>query len=1170
MPNLKFLIVEDDLFYQTYVNDLLAETGVDILNATDGEAGLDMAIAEKPDLIITDIEIPKIQGFVFFKKLREHPETKEIPVVMMSAKVEKALLEKHARLSLHAEGYLVKPFSGQVLIEMIRSVIGEDFGFSEVVIGPDQENSVDQPASSEVESAPEISQFPEEEPDTKEADRGITVLVVDDSRYICDVTRDFLEEADIETVTAGDGETGYKMACDLLPDLVLLDVQMPNMNGFVVCEMLRKQKETRNLPIILMSAVVDDESFQRHSKLRYHADAYLQKPFMKSELLELVRRFTSLGNGVSADVEAKTGFFVPPEDVNQSGGISGAAAPAVEPRVLEELKQAKAELKVMAERKSKLSAELDGVKLARDQMEAELFELRKTLDGNEGGFQDKLTLATQRFEEARTESERLAMENRALQSRLEEISSGDMAPHKLEELKKELKKTQEELSHRESENRSLSDKLLEAGSNLELKAQLTELGAKLQESSAMVLEMENRNKLLKEEVGKLRQGAIPDGGSADDSGQREALLKEIEALKRDLSAATEAKKEIEDQAKSLLGKRDKTPEADHIRQELDRTKVENQELAARVSQTEEKVRELEKVRSQLEKSQAETAELRKQLDSTSEDGNAELVTVRDKLSAALKRIQILEEEKDNLSSALWELEELRSRNAELGKLLEELRKENENSGKLAAKETQARMDLEGRLESQIDEKALLVAELEEARRQLDEGEASTARITDLESSLEGERKLRARTEEEIRDLKKGLESFGPEGDKIRQLEMDNRELRSVLKDTRKRCEQLEQRAGQTEVKGMGPGFETKGHDPNWDERLAQLENTLGETVREAQVILMEQKNRESGLEESVESLMRALEEERSAYRKEREAWSAREGELREAFEDALMESRRLMGEEAARLYPMHIPRRSRPLEVVTMKSRYGIAAAAALAALVLFSGGYFFRSKTGATSDQTVVPTQTQQAAPEPQITASNPPELWIGKSDTYEELWRRNTVQSVSEDMMIQATLHSRKELEAAIQYTATKEGWTRERTQKAMTDMAGTYNLSGSYYVTVYSKNLKGGYPGYADAFERHIVLRDQSGREARAHLPGELEGSKFITSRVSAAGKEMNPVFLYEVGLTVAFRREELADKPEGLQLVLYDIGAVPMRVLTWDMSVIGSLSFNEPAPKTTTGS
>ena len=163
-----------------------------------------------------------------------------------------------------------------------------------------------------------------------------------------------------------------------------------------------------------------------------------------------------------------------------------------------------------------------------------------------------------------------------------------------------------------------------------------------------------------------------------------------------------------------------------------------------------------------------------------------------------------------------------------------------------------------------------------------------------------------------------------------------------------------------------------------------------------------------------------------------------------------------------------------------------------------------------------------------------------------------------MSADMQIQATLHTREELVAAIEYTADREGWTRERTEKAMVDLDRTYNLSRSYYITVYSKNLKGGYPGYADNFEKHLALRDQNGREVRAQLPEELEGSKFITSRISAAGKEMNPDFLYEVGLTVAFPREDLTRHPEGLQLLLYDIGAVPMRVLTWDMSELGSLS------------
>jgi DNA-binding response OmpR family regulator len=1161
MPKLKFLVVEDDLFYQTYMNDLLAETDVDIVNASDGETGLAMAIAELPDLIITDIEIPKIQGFVLFKALRERPDTKDIPVIMMSGKVEKALLDRHSRLNVHAEGYLVKPFSGQVLIDMIRDVVGKDFGFSEVVIAPDIEGTTHHPEPAEANGAPEISQFPEEDNKVREGEEELTVLVVDDSRYICDITVDFMEELGIRAETASDGETGFNLASDLLPDLILLDVQMPNLNGFVVCEMLRKQEQTKNIPIILMSAVVDDESFQRHSKLRYHADAYLQKPFMKSELHELVRRFTHLGQSTSEDVESKTGFFVPLEEVNGPGKSEDEAVGAKDPKLVEELKQARSELEGKAARESQLIVEMEGVKKTKDQLEAELFELRKTVEGKESGLQDKLTLVTQRFEETRAESDRLTEENKTLQVRLEELSSDEKGTEELEELERILKNTRKELSDQVSENQALTEKLKDTESIVELETQLTEIGTKLEEASALALEMENRNKHLEEEISSLREKEIFDAGSGDGESGREDFQKEIESLRRDLTAAIAAKMEIEDQAKSLLENRGNADEKPFIKEELEKTKKENREFVSRIAEAEAKVKWFEEVQSQLGKVRSESEELRQQLDTVPEDINGELTTLKDKLSVALNRADSLEKERDNLSRTQEELEEVRSRNVEMEKLVEKLKKEGEECRKLAASETEARMDLEGRQENQAEEKAMLIGELEETKRQLNESEKATGRIVDLENRLEAERELRASAVKEVEVLKAEIEKTPAEAEKFQQLGKDNQELKAALREARKRCEEWEIKAGERRRHQVEESSYKENDTSHLDVRLDQLEEALGKTVREAQTILKEQKDRESTLEESVESLMRSLEEERSAYREDRESWSSREGELRDAFEDALRESRRLMGEEAARLYPMHIPRGSRPLEVVTSTSKYRIAAIAAIATLVLFGIGYFTKSKFDATSDKAVPPVQSMTPAPVPQISAGKPPEPWIARSgpeDTYEELWRRNTVQSVSDDMMIQATLHTKEELETAVKYTASKEGWTRERTFKAMADMAKTYNLAGSYYITVYSKNLKSGYPGYVENFERHIALRDQSGREVRAHLPGELEGSKFITSRVSAAGKEMNPVFLYEVGLTVAFSRKELAGKPEGLQLVLYDIGAVPIRVLTWDISGMGSLS------------
>ncbi|UCF89269.1 MAG: response regulator [bacterium] len=1164
MAKLKFLVVEDDLFYQTYVNDLLAETGVDIINAQDGEAGLSMAVEEQPHLIITDIEIPKIQGFVLFKMLRERAETKDIPVIMMSGKVEKALLDRHSRLATHAEGYLVKPFNGQVLIDMIREVVGEDFGYSEVMIDQESDGAHDVVQDpGDTNAAPEMSQFPDAHHDTKPFKHKITVLVVDDSKYICDMTGDFLEELDVRIETAFDGETGYKMASDLLPDLILLDVQMPNLNGFVVCEMLRKQEETKNIPIILMSAVVDDESFQRHSRLRYRADAYLQKPFMKSELHELVQRYTSLGDIAAVDVESKTGFFVPPEDFDEDAeGTTGRKA-AGDPKLAEELKQVKARLQSKTQRETALVTELDSEKKARDQLEAELFELRKIVEGKEGALQDKLTLATQRFEEARSESERLVEENKGLQARLDEYASAEEAAENAEELKEKIRGMEEELNASLSRNEELEQAIRDTESGTELKAQLSELGAKLQEAGAAALDLENRNRLLEEELAALEEkgGAEVQGGG--EGQERDELLKEIEGLKRDLAAATAAKSEIEDQAKALFETRarEDTGEVTRLREELERSIEENQDLVTRISEAESKVGWLDDIKEQLEKAQAESEALRKQLSGRSDETDAEVTTLRDKLSAAVKRAKSLEMENSNLAGSLEETEALLSSMEELQSHADELKKELEENRKLASIETEARKDLQAQLEKTRQVNADLEVKLEEARSSQKEGTKADGRLVELQTRLDNEKERLASAKTEIQSLQAQLKDYIEEETKVRKLAKDNKELREALKDARERLEILEKEKEESFGRAdddVPAGGRVSSEINN---RLDQLENTLEKTVKEAQTILKEHRDRESALEESVDSLMRSLQEEKTAYRKDREAWSAREGELRDAFEDALRESRRLMGEEAARLYPMHIPRTSRPLEVVTRTSRYGLAVAAAATAILVFAGGYLLKSKVDRPSGQTAAQVQSVSSPAKPQSPYGRPPEPWIARSgpeETYEELWRRNTIQSVSDDMLIQATFHTRDELEAAIKYTAAKEGWTRERIEQSMADLGKTYNLSGSYYITVYSKNLKSGYPGYADNFERHIALRDPSGREVRAHLPGELEGSKFITSRVSAAGKEMNPIFLYEVGLTVAFSRRELTGNPEGLQLVLYDIGAVPMRVLTWDMSIMGSLS------------
>jgi CheY-like chemotaxis protein len=80
----KILVVEDSLTQRTLLCDLLREDGYEVVEALNGHAGVQQALAHRPDLILTDVEMPVMDGIEMCKRLKENPATAEIPVVIMS------------------------------------------------------------------------------------------------------------------------------------------------------------------------------------------------------------------------------------------------------------------------------------------------------------------------------------------------------------------------------------------------------------------------------------------------------------------------------------------------------------------------------------------------------------------------------------------------------------------------------------------------------------------------------------------------------------------------------------------------------------------------------------------------------------------------------------------------------------------------------------------------------------------------------------------------------------------------------------------------------------------------------------------------------------------------------------------------------------------------------
>ena len=113
-----------------------------------------------------------------------------------------------------------------------------------------------------------------------------TILVVDDEAPIVDLVRCTLEDADVRVVEASDGAAALDLARRIKPDLVLLDVHMPRLDGLEVCRQLRREPDFARTPIIMLTAA--GQEADRSSGLSAGADEYLTKPFSPLALLALV------------------------------------------------------------------------------------------------------------------------------------------------------------------------------------------------------------------------------------------------------------------------------------------------------------------------------------------------------------------------------------------------------------------------------------------------------------------------------------------------------------------------------------------------------------------------------------------------------------------------------------------------------------------------------------------------------------------------------------------------------------------------------------------------------------------------------------------------------------------------------------------------------------------
>ncbi len=114
------------------------------------------------------------------------------------------------------------------------------------------------------------------------------VLVVEDSPAQREMITGLLRESGLDVTSVGDGIEALELIQGQKPDLVVLDIVMPGMNGYEVCRRLKSDPTTQSMPIVMCSS--KGEEFDRYWGIRQGADAYIAKPFQPQELVGTIRQ----------------------------------------------------------------------------------------------------------------------------------------------------------------------------------------------------------------------------------------------------------------------------------------------------------------------------------------------------------------------------------------------------------------------------------------------------------------------------------------------------------------------------------------------------------------------------------------------------------------------------------------------------------------------------------------------------------------------------------------------------------------------------------------------------------------------------------------------------------------------------------------------------------------
>lgn len=255
---IKILIIEDERSLVDLLVTKLRKVGYEVEPAYDGEAGYEKIQSFSPDLILLDIVMPKMDGYEVLEKMNE--EDIKIPVIVISNSGQPVEIEKTKKLG--AVDHLIKTeFSPLDVQKKVRAYL----------------DNKDKPQSDSDKSVLK----PNENPDAKKL--GVKVLLVEDDTFLREICSKKLTKEGYTVYEAVDGEQALDGVVSIKPDIVLLDIILPAIDGFQILSQIKANpdKKVKNIPVIMLSNLGQDDDIKKAMEMG--ANDYLVKAHFTTE-----------------------------------------------------------------------------------------------------------------------------------------------------------------------------------------------------------------------------------------------------------------------------------------------------------------------------------------------------------------------------------------------------------------------------------------------------------------------------------------------------------------------------------------------------------------------------------------------------------------------------------------------------------------------------------------------------------------------------------------------------------------------------------------------------------------------------------------------------------------------------------------------------------------------